>query len=328
MQVNAQGAKIDERKLLIDILFLSALSIEEDSRLPLILERTTDFEHRTRRVPYRFFERENYHTRVKDRSYRHRRHQRKKGAHSHLRNFRPEIPNAGGARTPGFSGLESVIDSVKPENFKPFISNNQLFANVTDGPLTGVYRVGELTGGVVVDPHHFKPYTALEAHNLIAKALLHYKGCEQSTFYRDHKFYAIFSKGKEKIVIQLDFNEDPAYVHPKTLATLHGSAIQSMLEYLDENHTSPRYSRPHSNEPSQTRPKIPFREIPAIRKRTPGKRRAKYMVTNMPKGDSDSYRLQEPVLMRHTQVINYSQEGRKVTMRTTTWHYTPLVRMG
>lgn len=287
------------------------------------LRRTNDFVPRTRHVPYSLG-RETYHTRRPDRTYRKRIHPRKSGARSHLRNFRPEIPQI--ALNHGHSDLmtlESILEITQGMDTKPFLSESNLYVSIATGQYKGTYRIGFVQNIKDADKYDSKSrnYSQSELSHLLAQ-----NNFEARFFYEDSNLHLGLSVDDTEKTFRFVLIENPTYVDPKTLRPLVNASFQTNFEYANGLFDVQRYERPHSNEESQTRPKIPFREISAIRYRSQKLRRAKYMVIDMPKDRADeSHTPREPVPVQHRQATSYTEGAKPVTV--TTWHYTPLVRM-
>lgn len=285
-----------------------------DEKFSRAEKRTEDFVPRARRIPYSFGSREIYHTRRRDRVYVKRNTPRKAGTRSHIRNFRPEIPNL--ALNKGSSSLltlESILNYGEEFGLTPFLANENLYVSVADGEFRGTYRIGLLKYVEVLTDDEFapQPYSKLQLADLLVQNNLPAK-----LFYDDGKLNIKLGSGWEQREFWLYISENPAFVDPKSLLPLINSPHQLNLQYCDNGDITPKYTRKHSNEESQTRPKIPFREIKALRKRSHTRGRAHYMLVNA------------PPTCRHEEygVINPSPI-REHQRDTTTWSYTPLVKL-
>lgn len=297
-----------------------------DEAIQRRLRRTHDFVPRTRHVPYSMRKRETYHARRPDSTYRRRIHPRKSGARSHLRNFRPEIPQITLAH--GHSDLmtlESILEITQGVDTKPFLSGSNLYVSIATGQYEGIYRIGFVQNIKEVSKYGSKSrnYSKSELSNLLAQ-----NNFEAGFFYEDSNLHLGLLVDDIERTFRFALIENPAHVDPKTLRPLVNASFQANFEYANGLFDVQRYGRPYSNEESQTRPKIPFREISAIRYRSPKLRRAKYMVIDMPKDRADkSHTSKEPVLVRHRQATSYTEGAKRIAVTATTWHYTPLVRM-
>ena len=305
---------IDARQLRKDIKRLAKR--RRDPKLKFSLTRTFDFVERKRRIPHSWYGTETFHAKKPHNSYRTRQHSKNPHLRNHQRNYRPEIPWLKGNGNPGFSGLEAILDSVPSQEVKPFVIGHDIYFNLETGPLRGTYRLGQVVGGIVVNPKHYGMETDAPSQFLIYKALFAYAGGSRYFFYDSNRFFGKFTEGDGTIMLQLEINEQLAYVNPVTLQPMKGSAIQMMLEYLDKDDGVQRYNRSHSNEEQQSRPKIPFREISAIREISHKMRRAKYMLVNAPAPyDGEAHKVVIPSPRR-----NYHKGA-------TMWSYIPIVKM-
>ena len=316
-------AKGDSPAIIRDKKMKTGESIDEKVRG---IKRTKDFVERTRMVPYSMHKRETYHTRKPDRSYRKRIHPRKSGARSHLRNFRPEIPQLSlNHRLSDLLTLDVILESANPIDTKPFLSDGNLYVSILSGEFKGTYRIGFVQNIMDVDGYdgEIQNYGKPELSNLLNR-----DNVSARFYYEDSNLHLGLSVDGIERTFRFDLIENPAYVNPKTLLPLGNSLFQLNLGYADGLFDEQRYERPHSNEESQTRPKIPFREISAIRERSHAKRRAKYMLVNAPNYDGDSHQVQEPGEVRHSKMeIRHLKEA-IVKKRVTTWGYSPIVDIG
>lgn len=76
------------------------------------------------------------------------------------------------------------------------------------------------------------------------------------------------------------------HVDPATLSPVNGSPQQAALEWIAQCEPEPRYTQKHGNRDPQTMPKIPYADLPGLRKRRVngnGKRVAHTGVHTMPK---------------------------------------------
>lgn len=303
---------IDANRLYFDILWLSTSA---DPRLSQLLKRTDDFVRRRNGSVHDSGSITDHLARRHDRIYRNRKTPRKAGSRNHTRNYRPEIPALNGSHPLGFSGLETVLNSVPNDSVRPFLNEDKLYIRISEGFFKGVYRIGGVIDSLVMNSTSLKKDTSLSAHSLIAKALSSYPKCDRHFSYKNGKFYAEFSDGNEQVIVQLKVKGEPAYANPTTLQPLQNSAIQAMFDYLENQEVAPKYARLHSNEESQSRPKIPFREIESIRYRSHKRKRAKYMVVDKVVDVSDNY----PPLQLHPK--RFRSKGQ------TTWAYSPIIRL-
>ena len=239
---DAPAANIE--KLLAEVKEGGAVS---DERFHFVNARTQDFIPRTRKVPYSFGKRETYFTKAPNRrSFRKRRTQRPKGARSHIRNYRPEIPVHNSTHSVDLSSdLELILLDTHRRSYTVFLRDGQLYVHKTDGQFKGIYRIGAI-----------------------------------------EKFDYDVNGQKGTYVIKV--NECIVHVDTLTLRPLN-SAIQLMLYSAQNGTAEPRYDRRFSNEEPQTMPKIPYRDIRALRQQSGKQRRAQYMFVNGFNGDRNKF---------------------------------------
>ena len=231
-------------KLLADVKQFSEVS---DERFYFVNARTRNFIPRTRIVEHSFGRRETYFIKAPNRrSFRKRRTQRPKGARSHIRNYRPEIPVHNTTHAVDlYSDLELILFDANRKDLTILLRNGQLYVSKTDGQFKGTYRIGVIQN------------FSYDIHG------------QQGTY-----------------VIKV--NETIVHVDPATLRPLN-SAIQLMLYYTQDGNAEPRYSRRFSNEEPQTMPKIPYRDIGALRRQSSKQRRAQYMFVNGFNGEREKF---------------------------------------
>ena len=295
---------------------MKQLSREFDIRLEHIIGRTKEFIPRRRRIPGTRSKSEIYYTKIHDRSYKNRRTPRKTGARSHVRNYRPEIPALNRNMNAGFTGLEYILNNVPDDDVKVFYAEYSLYATITSGLFKGTYNVGTIVDGFLVDSDTLRPDDNLNIQSTMATILTDNSSYSKVYSYKNRNFFVTYLVNGDRVTLQLKVLENPAHVHSATLQPLNDSAIQAMFEYNDSEESIPRYKRLHSNEKQQSRPKIPFREIKAIRERPHSKRRAKYMLVNAPAPyEGEAHRVVIPSPRR-----DYHKRG-------ATLSYTPIVSM-
>lgn len=295
-----QSEKPDARKT-IDTMLLRGIT------------RTADFVPKRKSPKYAFGKASTYYTKRPDRTYRRRKSSRKVGFRSHLRNYRPEIPMLNGNHHTGISGLDWILSNVQSEAIRALNVENTLYIEVDSGKFKGTFRIGKIVYGHIVNPETLKEDVELDNQPIVAEFLSHFGNRKRPIFYSKGNFYVMYSSRKYKFTLQLEIQEDPAYVNPKTLQALSGSAIQTMLEYANSESVIPRFSRKFKNEEPQSMPKIPYREIKNLRHG--GQKRANYMLVNAHAYDDSSHKKDEP-----SKVRNFHHGA-------TTWSYTPIVKM-
>ena len=282
-----------------------------DEKILRATGRTKDFVERTRMVPYSWQRREIYHARRHDRNYRKRIHPRKSGARSHLRNFRPEIPQISlDHRTSYLMTLDSIFENTEPIDTKPFLSDSNFYVSILSGEFKGTYRIGLVKDITEIEIYGSKPrkYSKSEFSNLLSRndfsARFYYEG-------RNLNIGLSTDDGLER-TFRFDLIENPAYVDSKTLQPLRVSATQTMLKYSDDASIVPRYSKKFKHEEPQSMPKIPYREIKNLRHGR--QKKSKYMLVDAPE-KSDGFMPSSPHPKR------FSSSG------ATTWAYTPIVKL-
>jgi|GEM_PF-5171415 hypothetical protein len=284
-----------------------------DTELLRGVRRTVDFVSKRKSAQHSFGKARIHYTRRPDRAYRRRKSSQKAGARSHIRNYRPEIPILNGNHHSGFSGLDYILYNVPIKDIKPFNVDNNLYVEVASGQFKGTYRVGRIIYGHIVNPETLKEDVELDNQTIVAEFLSHFGDHKRPVFYSEGNFYLKYSSRKYKFTLQLEIQDDTAYVNPKTLQRLNGSQIQAMLEHTNTESVVPRFSRKFKHEEPQTMPKIPYREIRNLRHG--GQNRSKYMLVNAPSFDIESFPARTPIKFK------IKQQGRTI------WAYTPIVKM-
>ena len=136
-------------KLLADVKQFSEVS---DERFYFVNARTRNFIPRTRIVEHSFGRRETYFIKAPNRrSFRKRRTQRPKGARSHIRNYRPEIPVHNTTHAVDLSSdLELILLDDNRKDLTIFLKDGQLYVHKTDGQFKGTYKIGAIENFDVV----------------------------------------------------------------------------------------------------------------------------------------------------------------------------------
>ena len=207
--------------------------------------------------------------------------------------------------------LESILERAEWQS-KPFLSGDNLYVSIDSDQFKGTYRIGLVQDITEIDRYGSKPrkYCKSEFSDLLRQ-----NEFSARFYYDEGKLYLGLSVDGIERTFRLGLIENPTHVDPKTLRPLVNASFQANFEYANGLFDWQKYERPHSNEESQTRPKIPFREIDAIRYRTRKMRRAKYMAVDRGIDISDEHSPSTPQLIKF-------RSGKE-----TTWAYTPIVKM-
>ncbi len=176
------------------------------------------------------------------RTFRKRNTPRIEGEKSHIRNYRPEIPKYDNTHN---LGAGSALDMILEDSQNGTKMNRVFFYR--DGNLYLNITEGEVKGTYLLKGDYLKNPIDL---------VYHIKGkCPTNP----------------SDVIQVD-----SY----TLKPIVDSALQIIIDYELSQIADPKYSRKFSDELPQTMPKIPYKEIRALRTQSTKLRKASYMLVN------------------------------------------------